>query len=214
MKIISLKTALDQTAIKTAVQVLNDGGVIAYPTETTYGLGCDPRNAKAVARIYKLKGRERKKPFLLVASSVAQVRRVAKLHAISYELQARYWPGPLTLVLPVKRMLVHRARLHKSITPHDEIAVRVSSSPFVRALCKAYGFPIVSTSANKTGESECRSRRAVRRVFGKVKTQTLVPDLIIDAGALPRRKPSTVVRIKANGTIEVLRQGAIKIHET
>lgn len=177
-----------------AVRVLRRGGVIAFPTETTYGLGCDPRNAQAMRRIYAIKGREKRKPFLLVASSVAQAGRVADLSRLSPRLR-RYWPGPVTFVLPAKK-------------GKGNVAIRVSSSPVVCRLCRAFGHPIVATSANRSGEPDCRSGRAVARAFAKRRER---PDLILDAGALPRRKPSTVARVHEDGTIEVLRQGAIRI---
>ena len=148
-----IKVSLTEQIIKSAVAVLKRGGVIAYPTETAYGLGCDPRKAKAVAKIFRIKGRGKNKPLLLVAASVAQVRRLVRLPTTNYQLLTKYWPGPLTLVLPVKKGAWH-APLHKSIAPHGEIAIRFSSSPFVQELCRAYGFPIVSTSANRSGEPE------------------------------------------------------------
>ncbi len=209
MKIISFNPARhsreneDDKVIRAAIAVLKRGGVIAYPTETVYGLGCDPRNANAVARIFRIKGRSKAKSLLLAAASLYQARKVATLKAISYKLQARYWPGPLTLVLPTRHV-----KLAKGIAPHGEVAIRVSSSSFVQALCQAYGFPIVSTSANKSGELDCRSGKAVINIFQNQKYQ---PDLIIDFGPLPYRKPSTVARIRSDGSITVLRQGAIRI---
>lgn len=185
-------------AIAAAVKVLKRGGVIAYPTETTYGLGCNPRDAKAIRRIYAIKGREKKKPFLLVAASVAQVKKVAKLEGASLALAGRHWPGPLTLVLPAK-------------IGKKEIAIRVSSSQFVQKLVRAYGFPLVSTSANRSGEPECRSGQAVVRVFQHQKNK---PDLVIDMGSLPRRKASTVARVRDDGRVEIIRLGSIKIKKS
>lgn len=183
-----------------AVRALRRGGVIAFPTETTYGLGCDPRNMQAVRRIYKLKGRDYTKPLLLVASSLAQVRKVAMFHVSSLRLQEPYWPGPLTLVLLVKKS----ASLVSGVAVKGEVAIRVSSSSIVQLLTRVYGFPIVATSANRTGEPECRSARAIRHIFADEL------DYIVDAGALPKRKLSTVARVKKDGIIEVIRQGAVK----
>lgn len=190
--------------IRHAVRVLRRGGVVAFPTETTYGLGCDPRNVKAVAKIFKIKGRGKNKPLPLVASSSLEVKRVAMLEGAAASLGRRYWPGPLTLVLPVRR----GARLQRSVAPKGEVAIRVSSSPFVRALVRAFGFPLVATSANRSGEPECRSGRSVRRVFQDAKTK---PDLIADLGVLQKRKPSTVARVKSDETVRILRKGAIRI---
>ena len=195
-------------AVREAVRALRRGDVIAFPTETTYGLGCDPRNAKAVARIFRIKDRMKAKSLPLVAASVAQIRRVATLSSDASRLASCHWPGPLTLVLPVRRRGEVTSPLPKSIALHGEVAIRVSSSTFVRAVCQAYGFPIVATSANQSGEPECRSGRAVVRAF---QSETYRPDFIIDAGALPRRKPSTVARVREDGSVEVLRQGAIRL---
>ncbi len=177
--------------IREAVSVLRRGGVIAFPTETTYGLGCDPRNRKAMRRIYNIKGREKKKPLLLVAASLAQASRVADVSRLSPQLR-RYWPGPVTFVLPSKK-------------GRGDIAIRVSSSPIVRRLCRAFGYPIIATSANRSGQPDCRSGRAVVRVFAK---RCERPDFILDVGALPRRKPSTIARVKEDGRVEILRKGA------
>lgn len=193
-----------KTIVREAVRVLRQGGVVAFPTETTYGLGCDPRNAKAVAEIFKMKGRGKNKPLSLVASSSVEVKRAAILDGAAASFGRCHWPGPLTLVLPVRR----GARLQRLVAPKGEVAIRVSSSPFVRELVRAFGFPLVATSANKSGEPECRSGRSVRRVFQDAKTK---PDLIADLGVLRKRKPSTVARVWKNGKIEILRRGSVKV---
>lgn len=191
-------------AIRAAVRVLKQGGVIAFPTETTYGLGCDPRNARAVAKIFSIKGREKQKPLLLVGAGMSDVRRVARRSSHVRALASRYWPGPLTLVLPSRAS----ARLANAVAPRGEVAIRVSASPLVRALVAAYGFPIIATSANRSGESDSRSGRAVVRAFDG---RRHAPDLLLDIGALPRRKPSTVARVRPDGTVEVLRSGSVRM---
>lgn len=192
-----------RAAIRAAARVLKRGGVVAYPTETTYGLGCDPRNTKAVAKIYRIKGREKKKPLLLVAASVAQVKMIAVLVGASLALARRYWPGPLTLVLPAKRT-VHGSR----ITVHGRLAIRVTSSSIANAIAKSFGFPIVSTSANRSGKADARSGRDIHRAFGTARHQ---PDLLLDAGTLPKRKPSTIVKAAPDGSFSTLRQGAVRL---
>jgi len=186
-----------------AIRVLKSGGVIAYPTETTYGLGCDPRDTKAVDKIFRLKRRDAAKSVLLVASSIEQVRKVAVLSGPALRLAKHYWPGALTLVLPVKS----DASLSPRVSKNGEVAIRVSSSVIVQTLTKRFGFPIVSTSANLSGQSPCRSARSMQQVFA---AQGLTPDLIVDGGRLPARKPSTIVRVTASGELEVLRQGAVR----
>lgn len=204
MTTLSFSASKPAAAIRAAVRVLKRGGVIAYPTETTYGLGCDPRNARAVAAIFKIKERDPKKPLLLVAASNADVKKVAQLDGASQKIALRYWPGPLTLVLPSRAS----ARLAKGVAAKKDVAIRASSSPFVRALVRAYGFPIIATSANRAGEPDCRSGRAVTRVFHSQKEK---PDLILDGGSLPRRTPSTVAQVLPSGHVHVFRQGAVRI---
>lgn len=205
MQIFKLKKdkKIPDAVIRQIVKILKAGGVIAFPTETTYGLGCDPRNKKALARIYKIKGRVKGKPFPLVAASIEQVRRVANLgerrpacrqgrsplRTTHYKLSTKYWPGPLTLIL-------------------GRVAIRVSSHPMVHQITRAFGFPIIATSANKSGQPECRSGRAVARIF---LNQKHAPDVLIDAGSLPHRKPSTIARVQHDGSVEILRQGAIRL---
>lgn len=185
-----------------AVRVLKAGGVIAYPTETSYGLGCDPRNAKAVRRIFQIKGRGQSRAVLLVASSIDQVKRVAVLKGPALKLARKHWPGALTLVLPFKR----GARLSRSVVKGREVAIRVSSSPLVKKLTRQFGFPIVSTSANRSGSKPAFSGIGVCRAFHYSKYK---PDFVLNAGKLPKRKPSTVARVKKDGTVEILREGAI-----
>jgi len=186
------------------IRILKAGGVIAYPTETVYGFGCDPRNAKAVAKIFRIKEREKGKPVLMVASSVAQVRKVAVLTGASLKLAKQFWPGALTLVLPVRSDVT----LAKGVSLKGEVAVRVSSSEIVQKLTRRFGFPIVSTSANLSGEEPCRSAEEVVRVFGERKYQ---PDFIVDGGKLPKRASSTIVRVTEDGRVEVLRQGSVRV---
>lgn len=193
--------------IKDVVQTLQDGGVVAYPTETVYGLGCDPRDSKAVRRIFRIKGRDAQKNVLLVSSSMAQVQRVAVLRGTALQLARQYWPGPLTLVLPAR---LDAGLSSGVLSARKEVAVRVSSYPFVRKLCRSFGFPVVSTSANRSGETPCRSGRESVELF-TADSANLRPDIFVDGGLLPRSKSSTVVRVSTDGRIEILREGAIKL---
>ncbi len=181
-----------------AVTILRQGGVIAFPTETTYGLGCDPRNARAVGRIFKIKGRDSSNPLLLVAGSWAQVEQVAHLLANVRRFVRAYWPGALTLILPVRE----EARLVPGVVFNREVSIRYSSSATVRRLTRRFGFPIVATSANVSGQPASRSMDEVRAAGLEV-------DFILDEGTLPTRKPSTVVRMHKTGQLEVVRLGAV-----
>lgn len=201
---IRLNAVSHQTALQAAVRVLKRGGVIAFPTETTYGLGCDPRNAKAVKKIFQIKGRSESKPLQLIAGSLAQVQQLALLTSIEKRILARYWPGPLTLLVALRS----GKKLVKHVSPKRVIGIRVSSSDVARQLALAFGHPIATTSANRSGSPPAFSGRGVIRAFSSFPDQ---PSLLLDIGSLPRRKPSTVARIQADGSVDIFRQGSVRI---
>lgn len=207
METIDLKKTAQKEAIKKAVQALQKGGVISLPTETTYGLACDPRNARAVQKIFRIKGRDDGKPLQLIASSKAQVHAIAECNAPTKKVIAKEWPGPLTLLLPMKK----GAKLAAKVSPKRTVGVRVSSSAFVRSLARAFGHPIAATSANRSGNTPAFSGNGVVDAF---KSHPNKPDLLLDAGTIPRNKPSTVARIVDDGTIEILRQGAVRLKQS
>ncbi|CAP53304.1 Sua5/YciO/YrdC family protein [Xanthomonas campestris pv. campestris] len=142
-----------------AVATLARGGVIAYPTEAVWGLGCDPRQEDAVLRLLEIKRRPVDKGVIVVASGLDVLQDWIDIAALgSEQLTAvlAQWPGPHTWILPVT------AQAPRWVTgDHDGLAVRISAHPVVAALCKAWGAPLVSTSANLAGEPPARSRAAL-----------------------------------------------------
>jgi L-threonylcarbamoyladenylate synthase len=161
---------------------LRAGGVIAYPTESCYGLGCDPRNARAVARLLRLKGRPRSKGLILVASDFAQLcPYLAPLAAGLRERLGQWWPGPTTLLLATDH------RCPRWLTGgHDKLAVRVTAHPDAARLCAALGMALVSTSANRSGQRPLKTAAACRRAFGG--------RVLVLPGRIGRRKrPSTIL---------------------
>lgn len=143
--------------LEQAVTVLRDSGVIAYPTEFCYGLGCDPRSRPAVERILAIKQRAVAQGLVLVASNLAQVAAYAQLDGLArYREITETWPGPVTWVLPAQRTT------DNWITgQHTSVAVRVSAHPVVAQLCTQFDGAIVSTSANRHGEPALLSSAAV-----------------------------------------------------
>jgi L-threonylcarbamoyladenylate synthase len=142
---------------------LKRGGVIAYPTESCYGIGCDPANRRAVQRILKLKRRPQRKGLILVGSDVSQFRRY--LAPIADDLRARlheWWPGPTTLLLPAAR---HCPRWLTG--RHDTLAVRVTAHQETARLCSALNMALVSTSANRAGCHPIKDATTCDRFFGK-----------------------------------------------
>ncbi|MGY3903605.1 Sua5/YciO/YrdC/YwlC family protein [Aeromonas lusitana] len=138
-----------------AVAALRADGVIAYATEAVFGLGCDPDSEAAVQRLLTIKQRPVEKGLILIAADIAQLQDYIDLDQLSAEQLARVqasWPGPFTWIMPA------RATTPTWLTGRfDTLAVRVSGHPQVQALCRAYGKPLVSTSANLTGEEPARS---------------------------------------------------------
>jgi L-threonylcarbamoyladenylate synthase len=142
---------------------LKRGGVIAYATESCFGLGCDPSNRRAVQRILKLKGRPQHKGLILIGTDIGQFRRY--LAPIPDNLAARlheWWPGPNTLLLPAASRCPRWLR-----GCHDTLAVRISAHPTCRRLCRALGMALVSTSANRAGKRPIKDARTCARTFGK-----------------------------------------------
>lgn len=204
MIILSSSSVGSPQAIRAAVRVLKRGGVIAIPTETVYGLACDPTDAEAVRKIFKIKGRDEGKPLQLIAGSLAQVTSIATLNAPTKRIVSRHWPGPLTLLVPLKP----GKKLAPKVSPKRIIGIRVSSSVFARKLALALGKPIAATSANRSGNAPASSGRGVIRAFQDFPHK---PDLLINVGAIPRRAPSTVAQIHDDGRIDVMRNGAVKL---
>lgn len=184
-------------ALQKALAVLKSGGLVVYPTETAYALGCDPKNPKAVKRLFSVKKRDASKPLPMIAASVAMAKRFLKLDRYGVALGAAFWPGSLTLVAPAF------ARLASGVaSKRGELAVRVSPHLAAVALTKALGRPIVSTSANRSGKGAAYDTPSVLADLGTM------PDLVLDAGTLKKARVSTIVR-PAGGILEILREGPV-----
>ncbi|UXI67821.1 L-threonylcarbamoyladenylate synthase [Tahibacter amnicola] len=153
------------TDIDAAVAALRRGGVVAYPTEAVYGLGCDPANAAALDRIFALKERPAAQGVLLIAADYAQLAPYLDLRQVPGECLATAmasWPGPNTWIFP------RSDKVPEWIArDHPGIAVRVTDHPLAAALCRAFGGPLVSTSANRHGEPPARNAAEVRMTFGE-----------------------------------------------
>lgn len=190
MKIIHCDNALGADDLEQCCLTLSRGGMICYPTETFYGLGIDPWNVKGRERLYRAKGREAGKDLPVIAGDFPMVERVCEtLDPRVRLLASRFWPGPLTLVLPLK-------------AANTTLAVRVSAHPIARQISQAFGAPIVSTSANRSGEPPvAHPEQLPQHVLSEV-------DILVDAGQTPGNEPSTIVSFTAEG-VQILREGAV-----
>lgn len=152
---------LSEWKARTAARYLRSGGIIAYPTEAVYGLGCDPLNKEAVARLLALKNRPQAKGFILIASRLEQIESWVKFEdGKSRKRVLATWPGPVTWVLPAHQWIPEWLR-----TNDATLAVRVTKHPISAALCEVFGGPLVSTSANKSGELPARNPLQIRKRF-------------------------------------------------
>lgn len=150
--------------LRSAVRILRSGGVIAYPTEAVFGLGCDPMDPVAVARLLAIKGRAASKGLILIAAGVEQIEPL--LLPFPEAVRARVlasWPGPLTWLLPARSWVPDWLTGGGS-----RIAVRVTAHPLCVALCRGFGGPLISTSANRSGRPPARTALAARRALGSM----------------------------------------------
>lgn len=193
-----MRTA-DATAIAEAARILRHGGLVAFPTETVYGLGADATSDAAVAKIYAAKGRPSFNPLIAHVADLAAAKQQAVFTAEAEALAQAFWPGPLTLVLPIASSgtvcTLARAGL-------DSVALRVPAHPAARQLLAATGLPLAAPSANISGHvSPVTAAHVAADLDGKV-------DLILDAGACPVGVESTIISCLEGGAA-LLRPGGI-----
>jgi L-threonylcarbamoyladenylate synthase len=176
----------DIEALRTHLRL---GGLVAYPTESCYGLGCDPRNVRALKRLIRLKGRSAAKGLLLIADHFKRLQAfVRPLNADDRARMRRSWPGPVSWVVPAS------AACPPLLTGgRATIAIRVTAHPIAARLCRSLGMALVSTSANKSGKKPAQTAAECRRIFGaRVR--------VIDGRIGQRRRPSTLIDL-ATGTV-------------
>ncbi len=188
-----------EARVSAAAAVLRRGGVVAYPTETFYALGALARDAAAVDRIARAKGRPDGKPLPLLAADREEVEEVADLGAVAARLAERFWPGPLTLVLPARRGLASAVTAGTGT-----VGIRVPGAEVARALARAAGGALVSTSANLAGAPAPETAGALA---AELRARL---DHVLDGGPAPGGLPSTVVAIAADG-IRLVRAGAVPL---
>jgi L-threonylcarbamoyladenylate synthase len=185
-------------AVESAARVLAHGGLVAFPTETVYGLGADAGNGEAVARLYDAKGRPSLNPLIAHVADAAAAHRLARFDQAAERLAAAFWPGPLTLVLP-KRAECPIAEL--ATAGLDTIAVRVPSHPVARHILNAFGRPVAAPSANRSGHvSPTTAAHVLADLRGRI-------ELIVDGGGAPMGLESTIIACLDEPTL--LRLGAL-----
>jgi L-threonylcarbamoyladenylate synthase len=188
-------------AIAEAARLILNGHAVAVPTETVYGLAADATNAEAVARIYEAKGRPSFNPLIVHVPNLEVARRIGEFDATALALAADHWPGPLTIVVPLRS----DARIASLVTAGlYTIALRVPAHPAMQALLEAIDRPLAAPSANASGSiSPTRAEHVAKSLGGRV-------PLIVDAGATKRGLESTIVAA-TGGQLRLLRRGPIDV---
>ena len=194
--------APQRDALQEAAKWIRNGGLVALPTDTLYGLGADPFRSDAVARVFMVKGRAAGRALPLIAADAAQiVVHLGPLSPAAERLAAKFWPGPLTLLVPAPVALV------RDVTGGSgRVGVRVPANAIARAICRAAGRPITATSANRSGQPATADPEEVERTLGQD------VDLLIDAGPTRGGAPSTIVDV-TGPTPQLVRPGAVSWSE-
>lgn len=189
---------IEDKKIELIVRVLREEGIMAYPTDTFYGLGANCYLERALEKIYRLKRRKKAKPISLVISDRAMVNEVCvDIPPLFEALTKAFWPGPLTLVLKASGALPKILQ-----SEQGSIGVRLPDFSWLRTVIRESGFPLTATSANISGEKEISQPEKIIEIFdGRV-------DLIVDGGETPGRLPSTVVDLTLTRP-KILREGAL-----
>jgi len=184
-----------------AVQCIKQGGLIAYPTETVYGLGVDPYNQQALMRLFAAKGRDAQKALIVLIRGQADLPMLTtEIPPITNDLINAFWPGPLTLIFKANPNLPSEL-----LGGRNTIALRHSSAPIAQALVETLNAPLTSTSANLSGHPPAQSAQEAHTQLGKHL------DLILDGGASPQATPSTVLNLTTEKPT-ILRAGVVTQH--
>jgi L-threonylcarbamoyladenylate synthase len=184
---VGLKTQIlpaSEAAVAAAARILAEGGLVAFPTETVYGLGADATNPAAVAHLYQAKGRPAFNPLIAHVGDIAAARQIARFDAAATALAEAFWPGPLTLVLPK----THACAVADLATAGlDTVAIRIPAHPVARDILRVFGGPVVAPSANISGHvSPTTAAHVQSDLAGRI-------DLIVDAGPVAVGVESTIV---------------------
>jgi len=189
----------DSKGINTAKKILEKDGVIIFPTDTVYGIGCNPYSTKAIQRIYQIKKRDEAKPFPILGYSKDELNKIVFFDEKSSRLIEKFWPGKLTLVLKLKDQ-----KLKETMSLSDKVAVRVPNNKCVLSLLKECKL-LIGTSANTSGTSSLIDSKDCNQQLSNY-------DILIDYGRIQSDGESTIIEIN-NGELNVIRIGSISEEE-
>jgi len=194
-----LRISCNNAGIQKAVQIINEGGIVIFPTDTVYGIGCDPYNQKGVLSLYKIKKREKTKPFPVIGYSKKELEKIAEFNDKAEKIAELFWPGPITLILKVKE-----ENIRKSLGLGKKIAVRVPNNQCALSLLKECKL-LVATSANISGTTSLTDPNDCKRDLNGY-------DLLLDGGILSDDGESTIVEIDGN-KLSIVRSGSVSEEE-
>ena len=190
-----MKISCKDADIQIASKAINDGAIVVFPTDTVYGLGCNPYNHNAVLSLYEIKKRKKTKPFPVIGYSKKELEKIAEFNTLEKKIAEKFWPGPITLILKVKDK-----EIQKSLELEGKIAVRVPDNQCVLALLKECKL-LVGTSANISGTAPFNDPKECSENLNGY-------DLFIDGGIISSQGESTIVEIE-NNDVKILRKGNI-----
>ena len=191
-----MKVNCNDEGIRKSVEIIENGGVIIFPTDTVYGIGCNPYDANAVKKIYEIKSREKIKSLPVLVSSIEIVKQISIIDEFTEKIIKKYWPGPLTLILKLKDK-----NLKESLNLEDKIAIRIPNSVCTLKLLNKCNL-LVGTSANVSGDSSFTDPQECMK---NVKNY----DIFVDGGTITSKGESTIIEIE-NEKIHVIREGGLK----
>ena len=194
-----MKVDCNREGIEKTFQIIEDGGIAIFPTDTVYGLGCNPYNSSAVKKIYEIKSREKIKSLPVLAYSLDIVKEIACIDSFTEKIIGKYWPGPLTLILKLTDQ-----KLKKSLRLDNKIAIRIPDSKCTLKLLEKCNL-LVGTSANISGNT---SFTDPDECFKNIKNY----DIFLNGGTITSKGESTIIEIK-NEKIEIIREGILKKEE-
>ncbi len=194
-----MKVNCDKQGIEKAVKVIEDGGIVVFPTDTVYGIGCNPYNKESAKKVYEIKSRDFSKPFPVLVYSKEIASQIAEFDEISEKLVEKFWPGQLTILLKLKDL-----KLKESLNLSDKIALRVPNHKCTLDLLEKCHY-LIGTSANVSGQpSFFDPNECIKGVENY--------DVFVDGGTITSKGESTIIQIE-DGEIKIIREGSLNKEE-
>ncbi|MFH7859629.1 MAG: L-threonylcarbamoyladenylate synthase [Candidatus Aenigmatarchaeota archaeon] len=199
MKIIKIKNTINKDILEEIKNILENNGLIVYPTDTLYALGANALSKEAIKKVFKVKGRDYNKPISIALKNLEEAKKYFAFNEIAEKIAKKFLPGPLTIILP-------SYVLPKELSPTQKFSFRIPENEIALKILNSINFPLTATSANVSGgENPTNIEIAIKQIGKYI-------DLILDSGECKYGKPSTVIDL-SNGKIVLVREGIIPIEQ-